>query len=258
MTTASDNLEPPPGAAPVPSWSTIEKWLWHLASRTTREDFPPDPDHAEVLLSGLVVLSADWRCLVTRDGAAFVGTRRDIGADDPFLGFAQVYTHSAYLDALVIGMVQQTSITGMVEDASRAFDSKDLSRTLSRLEERAARFRSVYWLRDVGTHGLANDILAAYQTQHRLPEKFEAVLNEIADLNRIFQTQESQRVNAALGIITVIGLPFGTALAVLQVLGTDSPRGLLLGMLAAFASSGMLLLTGFGRLLLRTLRRLGR
>lgn len=256
LTRSDDELPPPAEAAPIASWSNADQWLWHLASRTAWSDYPPDPDHADELLGGKVVLSADWRGLVTRDGAAFVGLRRDLGAEDPFLGFAQLYAHTAYLDALIIGMIQNANITTMIDEAALAYDAKDLPRHLAKLEERAARFRTIYWLRDAGAHGPANDILTAYQAQHHLPERFDAVLSEIADLNRIVQTQEGQRVGAALGIITVVGLPFGTAFAVLQTLETASPRDLLIGMLAAFAGTGALLLTRFGRLLLRTFQRI--
>ncbi|TCJ34590.1 hypothetical protein [Parafrankia sp. BMG5.11] len=256
LSSTDNGFLPLPDAASIASWSNTDQWLWHLASRTARADFPPDPDHADKLLAGTVVLSADWRGLVTRDGAAFVGLRPDQGTDDPFFGFAHLYAHTAYLDALIIGTVQNATITRMMDEASRAFDAKDLPRHLSALEERTARFRNIYWLRDASAHGPANDILTAYQNQHHLPEKFDAVLNEIADLNRIVQNQESQRVNAALGIITVIGLPFGTSFAVLQTLSANSPRDLLIGALAALAGSGALLLTSFGRLLIRTLQRL--
>jgi hypothetical protein len=201
-----------------------------------------------------VILSADWRGLVTRDGAAFLGLRPDDGADDAFFGFAQLYAHTTYLDAVLIGMIQNVAITEMIAEAARAFEAQDLTRHLARLEERAARFRNIYWLRDASAHGPANDILTAYQAQHHLPERFDAVLTEIVDLNRIAQTQEGQQVGAALGVITVVGLPFGAAFAVLQVLGVNSARDLLIGVLAALAGSGALLLTRFGRLLLRSLR----
>ncbi|WP_133150695.1 hypothetical protein [Frankia canadensis] len=200
------------------------------------------------------MLSADWRGLVTRDGAAFLGLRPDQGDSDPFFGFAQLYTHTTYLDAIVIGIVQSSSIVEMIDEAARAFEADDLPRHLSRLEERAARFRTIYWLRDASVHGPANDILTAYQEQHHLSAKFDAVLTEIVDLNRIAQAQEGQYVSAALGVLTVVGLPFGAAFAVLQVLGADSPWSLLIAMAAALAGSGALLLTRFGRLLMRSMR----
>lgn len=203
-----------------------------------------------------MILSADWRGLITRDGAAFVSLRPDQGANDPFFGFAQLYSHTAYLDALIIGMIQNANITRMIDEASQAFNADDLPHHLSGLEKRAAHFRNIYWIRDASAHGPANDILTAYQTQHHLPEKFDAVLSEIADLNRIVQNQESQRVNAALGIITVLGLPFSIAFAVLQTLGADSTLDLIIGTFAALVITGALLLTGFGRLLIRSLRRL--
>jgi hypothetical protein len=61
--------------AQVPGWDATDQWRWALASRTTRHDFPPDPDHADALLDGTVIFSADWRALINRDGAAFVALR---------------------------------------------------------------------------------------------------------------------------------------------------------------------------------------
>lgn len=256
LTSTSRQLPRPPGTRHVRSWSRAEQWLWLLASRTSPADYPPDPDHASQLLSGTVSLSADWRALVTRDGAAFVGLRRDHGEPDAFLGYAQLYTHTIYLDALLLGMIQRSYIETMIDDAARAFEAHDLPRHLNNLEERAAWFHSIYWLRNASAHGPANDILTAYQSQHHLPDRFDTVLGEIADLSRIVQTQEGQRVGAALGIITVIGLPLGTAFGVLQALGTNSPWYLLIGLLAALAVTGGLLLTRLGRLLVRDVRRL--
>jgi hypothetical protein len=207
-------------------------------------------------MSGTVVLSADWRGLITRDGAAFVGLRRDLGEHDPFLGYAQLYAHTAYLDALLLGMIQRSHIEGMIDTSARAFEAQDMPRHLSRLEDRAARFRSIYWLRDASAHGPANDILTAYQAQHRLPDRFDAVLGEIADLNRIVQTQEGQRVGAALGVLTVVGIPFGAAFGILQILGASSPWDLTIGLVAALAVTIGLLLTRVGRVLVREVRRL--
>jgi hypothetical protein len=246
----------PPDPAPVAAWSNADQWLWQLASRTTCTDFPPDPDHADELLTGTIALSADWRGLVARDGAAFLALRADQGNDDPYLGFAQYYAHAPYTDALIIGMIQNTTIATLIDETALAFDAKDLTRHLARLETRVAKFRTIYWLRDASTHSHANDLLTAYQAQHHLPAKFDAVLNEIADLNRIAQTQEGQRVGAALGILTVVGLPYGAALAILQVLGASTWHDLLIGMAAATAGTSALLLTRLGRLLLRSLRAL--
>ncbi|MBL7498743.1 hypothetical protein I6A81_21365 [Frankia sp. CN7] len=256
LTRLEPDLPPPPNSEPVPGWSTTDLWLWQLATRTSHTDFPPDPDHAADLHLGKVVLSADWRGFVARDGAAFLGQRPDQGDDDPYLGYAQYYTHAAYTDALLIGMIQNTAIAALIDETALAFNARDLPRHLARLETRLARFRAIYWLRDASHHGPANNILTAYQAQHHLPEKFDAILNEIADLNRIAQTQEGTRTSAALGLLTVVGLPFGAALGVLQVLGADTIRDLLLALAGAVAGTAVLLITRLGRVLLRSLRRL--
>lgn len=250
-------LRPPFRLNPRLRWSPHQAWLWHLASRTNIQDFPPDPEHAAELLTGTVVLSADWRGLIARDGAAFVALRRDRGANDPFLGFAQLYTHTAYLDALLLGMFQRTSVEQLITQSAIALDAPDLAGHLEQLERRVTRFRSIYWLRDAsGHHGPANDILNAYHAHHALPERFNAVLDEIADLSRTVQTYESRRIGATLGVLTIVGLPFGAALETLQALDANTLFDLLIGLSVAFLVVLGLLATRVGRLLIHQLRSL--
>lgn len=92
--------------------------------------------------------------------------------DDPFLGYAQLYAHTTYLDALLLGMIHRESVEQLIDASAIAFDAPDLSRHLQRLERRVSRFRSIYWLRDASRHGAANDLLNAYQAQHSLPRAF--------------------------------------------------------------------------------------
>jgi len=255
LTWSSD--QPPELGEPaqVLGWDATDQWRWALASRTTRHDFPPDPDHADALLDGTVIFSADWRGLINRDGAAFVALRPDQGNDDPYFGFAQLYTHSVYLDALLLGMTQRAAIDEMTDDAARSFHTPDLPRHLATLEHRAARFRAVYWLRTAGIHGHANDVLTAYQQQHQLADRFDIIISEISDLARVVQTQDDQQVSAALGIITVLGLPVGLALSILQTIGSTGTAALLIALAASLAATVALLLgTRFGRLLARALR----
>lgn len=206
MTQTGPHLSSPRGLSRRLGWTPAQAWLWLLASRTSPADYPPDPEHADRLLTGIVPLSADWRALIARDGAAF--------------------------------------------------DSPDMPRHLEQLETRAARFRTIYWLRDASSHGLGNDILDAYQAQHALPQRFEAVLTEIADLSRILQERQVQRTGAALGILTIVGLPFGIALEALQALAANSITDLALALTAATTTTGVLLTTRIGRLLVRQLRQL--
>jgi hypothetical protein len=251
-------LQPPPprGISPHLGWPPTQAWLWLLASRTTPADYPPDPAHADRLLAGTIALSADWRGLIVRDGAAFVALRPDRGTDDPFLSHAQLFTHTTYLDALLLGMIQRASVEQMVTDSATAFDAPDMPCHLEQLQARTARFRTIYWLRDASNHGPANDILDAYQAQHGLPERFDAVVTEIADLARILQDRQAQRTGAALGILTIVGLPFGIALETLQALGTSSPTSLTIGLITAATVTGALLTTRVGRLLVHQIRQL--
>jgi len=245
---------PPPDLAPELPWTAAQGWLWQLATRASTADYPPDPDHGERHPAGTVRLSADWRALIGRDGAAFVALRPDRGAGDPFLAHAHQYAHTTYLDALLLGMIQRASVERMVLASAAAFDAPDLGRHLEHLQARAARFRTIYWLRDASSHGHANSILDAYHAAHELPERFAAVLSEIADLNRTVQAREAEHVAAALGVLTVVGLPAGIALETLQALDANSPRDLALAAGFALTVTAGLFCTRVGRLLIRQIR----
>ncbi|MEU8476381.1 hypothetical protein [Streptomyces hygroscopicus] len=92
--------------------------------------------------------------------------------------------------------------------------------------------------------------MLAFQNQHRLPVRFTEILAEAADYSRLVQTQESQQISGALGVLTILGLPLGTALSILQVLGDDSVAHLLIALGLSIAA----LMTRYGRLVLSSLR----
>lgn len=86
-------------------------------------------------------------------------------------------------------------------------DLKSSSRVAA-LERSIALFRSGYWRQHLTAHGPANELLRAFQNQHRLPARFSEILAEVADYSRLVQTQESQQISGALGVLTILGLPW--------------------------------------------------
>jgi hypothetical protein len=102
--------------------------------------------------------------------------------------------------------------------------------------------------------GRGRHILLAFQAEYRLPERFSQILAEAADYARLAQTQESQQIAGALGVLTILGPPLSTALSVLQVLGDSSGTHLLVAPAAALAATAAALTTRYGRLVLSSLR----
>ena len=82
----------------------------------------------------------------------------------------------------------------------------------------------------------------------------DQILAEAADYSRLVQTQESQQIAGALGVLTILGLPVSTALAILQVLGDADPVHLVIALAAALAATGAALTPRYGRLVLSSLR----
>ncbi|MGW6508589.1 hypothetical protein ACWGCP_13725 [Streptomyces niveus] len=236
---------------------TADRWLWQLASRSNPGDLPLAPESVPNRDASTVRISADWSALVLRHGAAFLGHRADTG-DGDFYDFGALHARTVYLDALLLGSLQRDHIDELTEELSAVFDSDRLTRRVTALEKNIARFRSTYWRQHLTAHGPANGLLRAFQHQHRLPERFAEILAEAADYSRLVQTLESQQISGALGVLTILGLPLGTALGVLQVLGDESVSHLLAALGLSIVATAAALTTRYGRLVLASLRGAGK
>jgi hypothetical protein len=251
-----------PGAEPVAALrdpatgelpASADLLLRALASRAAPSDLPLPPERLAELRTRPSRISADWSVLVLRQGAAFLGHRPDSGPGD-FYDYALLNARGVYLDALLLGTAQREQIDELTDDLSAVFQGPGLARRVATLEQRIALFRSTYWRQHLSAYGPANNILLAFQDTYRLPERFEQILAEAADYARLVQTQESQQIAGALGVLTVLGLPVSTALAILQVLGDSRLSHLLLALGAALLATGVALTTRYGRLVLSSLR----
>jgi hypothetical protein len=84
---------------------------------------------------------------------------------------------------------------------------------LIKLERSMFDFRRLLWWRTTGVHGHANALLDAYHSAHDLPERVTRLIADVADASRLAQATEAARTNAALAVISVIGVPFGVCYA---------------------------------------------
>lgn len=233
--------------------AAADTFLRSLASRSVPDDLPSAPESVPQLGAEIRRISADWSALVLHQGAAFLGHRPDTGAGD-FYDRAEHNARTVYLDALLLGTAQRNHIDELTDELSAVFEGPGLARRVAELEQRIAIFRSTYWRQHLSAHGPANGLLVAFQAKHRLPERFAQILAEAADYARLVQTQESQQIAGALGVLTVLGLPLGTALSILQVLGDSHPWHLALALTASLAATAAALTTRYGRLVLSSLR----
>lgn len=197
-------------------WRASDQWLWLLASATPVNNFPPDPDD-EDLFRGRVWFSRDWQCLVLRNGAAFVGLTPDDGGSRTFHAFAETYVHSIYLDVFILGWMQRAALNRMANEIARLRPHRTVARVLAELEFRLADMRLILWSSHVTLQGRGNELLARFQEQNRLPELFSSIVADLEHSGRLVQAMTSRRLNDALGLLTVFGLPFGIAFAAGQL-----------------------------------------
>lgn len=212
-------------------WSPHEQWLWLLASATPVGRYRPDPEDAS-LFAERHRLSGDWHALVLRDGAAFVATRADRGADD-YLRSGATYVRTIYTDALLLGLAQQLELTTLANALAHLDDlTGDLHRLL-RLEERFSAFRNAFWWQHLTQHGHGNDLLRSLQRQRALPALLDQIVHELSDYSRQAQIRAQQAERAAqrvdeerakatnmlLSLLAVVGLPVTFVQVVLALVG---------------------------------------
>ncbi|MFB9679469.1 hypothetical protein [Streptosporangium vulgare] len=235
-------------------WPATHQWLWALASRTTLTDYPPDPQNLEPADSEIIRLSVDWHAAVLRDGMGVIGVRTDDGAEDRFFGYGELYVRSIYLDALMLGLLQNQGLRHLEEHSVAALDSPR-TEAMAELEREVGSFRRRLWAQHLTSHGIPNRLLTAYQRQHGLRERFEQILTEISDANRLTREDETRHVNSAVVVFTLITVPAGIALALLQVVEPDDPWFYASVGAAFIILTALLLRTRSARVALRALRR---
>lgn len=255
--TPEGELDRPLRSPDYEPWPPELQWLWLLASATPADAYSPPPEAGTGLSASVLHFSAGWRGLVLRDGAAFLGAGPDMGpiyrlSPDPELHF-----RSIYLDAFLLGMIQRLRLGEIADRLASLGDPVRQPERLAELEDEMAEFRNVFWWQQLGAQWHGNQLLRAYQRQHEIPELFSQVIGELEDYSRKAQTAATQRTEALLGVLTIVGLPFGLAVGILHTLGNDSWVWLLVSLAAAATLSGAILATGTGRTLLRLWRLLG-
>jgi hypothetical protein len=245
--------------APLPSaeygaWTPELEWLWLLASATPPDTYRPPAEWAKPLGESLIRLSEGWKALVLRDGAAFLGSGPDIGAVYRLFPDAELHFRSIYLDSLLLGHIQRLRLSQIADDLAALGDAVRYPDRLRELELELAEFRNVFWWQQLGPHWHGNELLQAYQRQHEIEKLFGQVIGELQDYSRQAQTAAAQRTAALLGVLSVVGVPFGFAVGLTRAIGIEDWRWVALALLLAAAVSAAILTTHPGRTLIRPWR----
>jgi hypothetical protein len=238
-----------------PRWASVDQWLWALGSRTNEEDYPPDPAQIPSDDEDRIRLSADWSGMILRDGMSLIGTRADRGPSDPYYGYAALYARTIYADAIALGLLQLQGIAALEEDLASITDAHGGNSAMEDLERRLAFFRHKLWWQHLTTHNVPNQILTAFHRQHRLPDRFQQILAEVSDSNRLARDDQARDVNNSAVLFTVVTVPIGIGLATLQLLGHPSSDEFIVVIAACLAISLLVLLTRPGRLAIHSVRR---
>jgi hypothetical protein len=255
---AAGVLETPLESPAYDEWGAELQWLWMLASATSPGDYLPAPEDRAELLGSVIRLSASWQALVLRDGAAFLGSGTDMSSAYRLSSDGEFHFRTIYLDALLVAQAQRLQLTRIADELAALADPMSDPEPLLGLERQLTAFRNVYWWQHLGPQWHANNLLRAYRDSQEIDEIFDQVRDEIGDYSRKAHTAATQRTEALVGVLAVVGLPLGAALELVHGLGVHDPWWIAFALgLAALLVVGILL-TGAGRTLLRLWIMVGR
>lgn len=233
------------------AWGAEQQWLWLLASATPFAAYEPPVTLDAELRASTVQLSAGWRALILRDGASFIGAGTDMGPLYALSQEPEVHFHSIYLDAFLVGHVQRMRLTAIADDLAGLGDPDAEPERLARLDQEMTAFRNVYWWQQASAHLHGTALLAAYQRQQAIPDLFSQLVDELATFASRVRIDAEQRTGAFIGLLTIVGLPYGLSLAVLHAIGEERLEWLIIAMLASTVVAALLLATDAGRVLVR-------
>jgi hypothetical protein len=159
-------------------------------------------------------MSATWTGLVGRDGSVFLG-RAGVPLSDYDTYYAPIETQTTFCDVIALGLMQRLRLEQFADELVRFGDPVARAPDLRRVERELARFRIELWWQDVASFGHANRILDRAVAAHRSQELFAQLRDDIRDYAQLCSTEATERTNALLGLITLLGFALGAPIALL-------------------------------------------
>lgn len=220
-------------------WPPATRWLWLAASATPEQAFPPDPEDTS-LLAAIHPLSADWRTMILRDGAAFLGLT-SYGAST-YHNDAAVIVRSIYLDALLLGIAQKDAIYSHADELSQLSIGGDVAGGLRRLERSLTALRNEIWWQSLSHHHVCNRLIQGYHDHFNLPSLMAQIVADHGDWHRIVSEERDRRTGASLGILSLVAAPFAVCYTAAVTVAAPSERTFAAATFASLAVVVVLLL----------------
>lgn len=199
------NRQPDDALRPFPS-STLNpgtQWLLALASAIPPGSFSPSEEQNSEFIAARVPFSSDWSAMVLRDGASFVA--HPDTSPDFIEQHAPTFVRTIYTDALLVGVLQQLALADLSDRLAALEDPARHPRGVERLDAEFSRFRNRLWWQHLTQHGLGNQLLLAYQRQHRLVELMEQTKSELDDYSRQTSLRSSRVLNVVVAVFALLG-----------------------------------------------------
>jgi len=193
------------------------------ASLESVEERPATPATLAMVAESRLDFSEDWSCLVLERGTSFVMVH-----DTAFADHARTYVTTIYSDALALVRLESL-VVRLLSEAVARLDPDDWPGIL-RLDRASTEFRSSWWWPRASHSLIINDLVERLRSHVHLRASLDELGVSTRGLREALQARlaasaelTSRRSSAALGLLSVVGLPVGVVLTIWQSVGGTWP-----------------------------------
>jgi len=217
------------------TWSRQEQWLWYLATCHLPTGVSVGSDRVDTLRLAIDRISDEWSSFSAVEGTAYVASAPS-ELDPQVIDILRQRTfrfHTIEVDAFLLAEAQDMLSTSISDRLYLAQINKDAASGAIDTKRALVQFRQMYWGDRIAERGFtANRLLVARRNVKDLPARISQLKVDAEEAVSSASERANEDTSAALGVLTVVGLPISTALAVWGALGAT-----LTGLLVAAATS---------------------
>lgn len=181
------------------------------SSTAAGSNFLPSAEYVEELMSSnRVSLWKLWRALALRETVTFIAFKKN-----PFnLTYFPQNIENDYFNLYLYTLYQKIQLFKYSTELLREDNNpKESMISTRRLLDNFMEFRNKFWFVEVTKRPQGDYIYEKYQEGLQTMDLFEAVQDEIADLNEYYEARLSRNISTLLNFLTIYFVPFSAILS---------------------------------------------
>jgi len=193
------------------------------SSTAVGSNFLPSAEYVEELMSAnKISLWRLWRALALRETVTFIAFKKN-----PFhLSHFPQNIENDYFNLYIYTLYQKIQLFKFSTELLREDNNpKESMASTRKLLDNFMEFRNKFWFVEVTKRPQGDYIYEKYQEGLKTMDLFEAVDDEISDLNDYYEARLSRNISALLNFLTIYFVPFSAIISFfgMSVIASDNP-----------------------------------